>query len=708
MGNFHRFVDPSYHLFAGESFPGSPGGTGTVGAHTYDRINVISGGTGASGSANADAQKSAAGPNQYTYFVAFGEDATSSDANRGMRALAENCDVIDDILRGALPRLLQTPFEDTAVGTVSYADITDDVFVSDNGDTTRSPAELAVVTDGNDNQLEVGGTAVVVTGIQQTGGGASVIGTAADGFYTDPRITFSPGIPNGTTYRIYYGERSSLGRKVEADKLSFLDTQLSDIRNASLEEKVWAQGLNEKYRRSSKYPTTYNLDTAGDGAIIQRDGPAPEVVNNAVDYVTAPKQYQDPYLALWKASPQELDDAADNDYSGYIGYLAITPRHDYGESSSVEASSKGLPSAGFLAAVPRDIRADTLNAKTTLTRVDSTAYVTLNPESGSGDDARVVQLSGSDYFINTNDRTAVRRGVDLLELTWDSGDVEVYVIAEINVTATSAKRRAYLLTLGGEKPTFANNDGTAKARWIQPTFFAGGSLAAQGWASQEYFLNTFTSCPPPPLVESPTSVQARAGGSPFFAGWPLDAEEEPGVQVAAAFEVGGFVTSDSSGVADGRKLSMLRAYANGDLQHLQGGRHSGHLESPGRTSQVHANVSGTDGKEWDPESHYSTPSTALKGSVIGLNFTGAATYTLSLHANYTPRHGDRLVCYLYNEGGGAVSMTWPSSFRFSEGDDSIPSDAGYVAKLEAIYLNMASFGGTDQFYITKTAYDLSP
>ena len=49
MGNFHRFVDPSYNLFAGESFPAAPGGTGTIGTHTYDRINVTSGGTGGGG-----------------------------------------------------------------------------------------------------------------------------------------------------------------------------------------------------------------------------------------------------------------------------------------------------------------------------------------------------------------------------------------------------------------------------------------------------------------------------------------------------------------------------------------------------------------------------------------------------------------------------------------------------------------------------------
>ena len=64
---FHRLGVPSY-------FGGLPGG--------YDYINNAISGT----PANADGAKSG-GPNAGTYFVAFGEDATSSDFNRANKAL---------------------------------------------------------------------------------------------------------------------------------------------------------------------------------------------------------------------------------------------------------------------------------------------------------------------------------------------------------------------------------------------------------------------------------------------------------------------------------------------------------------------------------------------------------------------------------------------------------------------------------------------
>lgn len=700
MGNFHRLIDPTYHLFAGESFAGPPT-DGTIGSHTYSRMNVTATGTGA-GAANMDARKSS-GPNQYTEMVAFGEDATSSDMNRGYRALSENTDTIDDILRGAIPRLVDTPHEDTAVGTVVNIDITDDVFVSDNGDTTRPPGELAIVTDDSDRQLEVGGSPVVVTAVQQTGGGSSVIGTEADGFYTDPRVVVSPGIPNGTTFRVHYGERSTLARRVEIDKLSFFATQLGDAGNTALEEKIWAQGLNEKYRRSSKYPSSYNLDTAGDGAIIQRDGPAPEVVNNAVDYVTAPKQYQDPYLALWKAAPQELDQSGDVDYSGYVGYLALAPRQDTAESSSVEATARGLPAAGFMTAVPRDIRADTLNSKTTLTRIDSTVDVTLNPESGVGDDARVVELGTNEYFANASNDTAVRDGHDLLVLTWDTGlpteHSETYVIANSRVTATNTNRRAHLRTLGGEKPTFANAD-TAKARWLQPTVVLGGAAADASAAGLEYGLGNFAVLAPFPLFEDPLNTEDPTPA--FFSGWPYDRAVETSSADVPALTCGAFQPST------GTKFTGLKLYGDGDIVASRG-RHSGSLESPGKGITRSIASAGT--TNWDPMSYPSSGGVDDRGgSALGIGFTGAAAfvYTLALHSSYTPRVGDRLVLYVYNKDGATVTMNWPSSFIFSEGDDTIPVDAGYIAKYELFYADLSSFGGTDGFLVTKTAYDLSP
>ena len=49
----------------------------------------------------ADGKRSG-GPNDGTYLVAFGEDATSAALNRGLSALAENTDQLDDLMRRAL------------------------------------------------------------------------------------------------------------------------------------------------------------------------------------------------------------------------------------------------------------------------------------------------------------------------------------------------------------------------------------------------------------------------------------------------------------------------------------------------------------------------------------------------------------------------------------------------------------------------------
>ena len=87
---FHRFKDPTYWLGESGSFPGALFGK------DYDRVNIISEGTGSGGSAYADGKK-VGGPNAGTYFTAFGEDATSSNFNRGFRALAENTDYLDNL-----------------------------------------------------------------------------------------------------------------------------------------------------------------------------------------------------------------------------------------------------------------------------------------------------------------------------------------------------------------------------------------------------------------------------------------------------------------------------------------------------------------------------------------------------------------------------------------------------------------------------------
>jgi hypothetical protein len=168
----------------------------------------------------ADAGKKSSGPNEGTYFVAFGEDGTSSNANRTHQALAENTDFLDDVLHVEIPVVAnQDGLAAGALGTLALTG--HDVWVG----TIPFPAGTAVdnlnrlisivyspasVTNGEtpyDEVINGAGKKVEITDIQD-GGGTSVLGTVG-GFYVNPTLIISPAIPSGTQYRIIFGKKSS-------------------------------------------------------------------------------------------------------------------------------------------------------------------------------------------------------------------------------------------------------------------------------------------------------------------------------------------------------------------------------------------------------------------------------------------------------------------------------------------------------------------
>jgi hypothetical protein len=193
----HRYVTPTY-------FGGLPG--------THDLINVTSGGVGASdGSALVAPQKPPPHPNQGTYFVAFGEDATSADANRGFRALAENTDFLDDIVHA--DQSIPTLSASVVVGApVSSLVVTGDVFVGAAGalDDQRTRSGLIALTDGNGIPLHVFTGSVwepvLVTKIHD-GGGFSVLGTD---YFVNPTVDVVPDIPAFGVYRTAHYVRGNL------------------------------------------------------------------------------------------------------------------------------------------------------------------------------------------------------------------------------------------------------------------------------------------------------------------------------------------------------------------------------------------------------------------------------------------------------------------------------------------------------------------
>lgn len=183
--SFHRLTVPVYT-------GGLPGG--------YDYINNALAGT----PSPADGAL-AAGLNAGSYFFGFGEQVTSQGVNRGFKALAQNCDTLDDLLHRDLAVTTRTA-DVTAVGAVSSVVLTGpDIFLGPGG-TPATPEgynTIFEVLDDLDNEITDGTSTCRVTAIA---GGA--VGTGfSSGNIT---LTITPAIPNGKVYRVYYGTRSNL------------------------------------------------------------------------------------------------------------------------------------------------------------------------------------------------------------------------------------------------------------------------------------------------------------------------------------------------------------------------------------------------------------------------------------------------------------------------------------------------------------------
>ena len=193
----HRYKYPTY-------FGGLPG--------THDLINVVSEGTGlGDGSAIVSPQKAGPHPNAGTYFVAFGEDGLSSNVNRGLKAVAENTDFLDDIVHAdqTIPTVGTSV---TPLSPVSSVVITGSIFVGGGTETNdqRTRSGLVAVLDGDGYPLHIlsGGIYVpVLISKIHDGAGSSVLGS---GYYTNPTVDFFPAVPTGQAYRLVYGVRGNL------------------------------------------------------------------------------------------------------------------------------------------------------------------------------------------------------------------------------------------------------------------------------------------------------------------------------------------------------------------------------------------------------------------------------------------------------------------------------------------------------------------
>lgn len=183
MSNFHRLTVPSY-------FGGLPSG--------YDYINNATSGT----PANANGVLTY-GPNIGSYFIGFGDDATSADGNRPAQALAQNTDYLDNLMRSDLVQMARTPSSTVSGSPQTSVTITGtgNIWLGSGG---YSFEDLFHVVDSNERDIEVSGTKVVVSAI-------SAGGTLGGGFATaNVTLTLNVGVPVGVTFYLYYCSRTNL------------------------------------------------------------------------------------------------------------------------------------------------------------------------------------------------------------------------------------------------------------------------------------------------------------------------------------------------------------------------------------------------------------------------------------------------------------------------------------------------------------------
>lgn len=459
---FHRYRDPSYNLLGG-SFPGA------VGAETYDRLNVTDGGTGGGdGSSNVSPQKSGPHPNAGTYMVAFRDDGTSANANRGIAAVAENTDVLDDIVRGSIPRPVALNVTNPSGTQVTLTGL--DVFVGDTALT--DPRQFFYAVSQATGEVMYNGTTPIYVTAVDDGAGTPVVG---NGFQAEPRLTFSAAVTEDFT--LFYGGRASFANAIEAPNR---DMSFGLAMRAAVAgfygQSFYLSGLDERYRRATG-PTSasLNTNTPGDGRRINRDGGALQLV---APTRTPGQKVTDPFYALIHRDQQPRADEANigesdvsgdwnNDAGGDVGMFGYSP-HRALNGAAGEYAPPYRAGAALLEVTPRHLRAtDGFGGFIPKTAINPLGTATLNP-AGAG--SNIVQCAAGDIFRNSWG-TALRLYADLLLIQRANGDRELYLITGITADNRVTVRR---FENDGVGPSFPADE-SANIQLLQPSVKIGGS-----------------------------------------------------------------------------------------------------------------------------------------------------------------------------------------------------------------------------------------
>jgi len=333
---------------------------------------------------------------------------------------------------------------------------------------------------------------------------ASIVGAAiGDGWFTGVGLTvnFTGVVPAGLTYRLYYGTRATL-QSIPIEAFSFttirnsvavdedLQTILKELHSAGGDtwDDAWAStiddltksGLNERYRLSTTGGSG-TVDTAGDGALIHRDGQAMTLESSAaLGSYLYPNTPSDPYSAHHKttAGPGPQTDIVDRENSdGGTGYVNVQQQR-LTTSSGMRMNALAYSLASRIDAIERHFSNSLIGTANIRTKIVPTngSGTLLNPDAGTGyNDRRTIQLASGDYFwesISGNKTSEVAIGRDLIEITYFGGKKQVCVITELFGTDP---RKARLLNLTGGGLSFPSGAVVtdAKFRFIKLKYWQG-------------------------------------------------------------------------------------------------------------------------------------------------------------------------------------------------------------------------------------------
>lgn len=475
MAKLHRFTTPAYYT-GGGTFPVEPG-------VTFDYINVVSGGIGAGGSAFADGAKGA-GPNAGTYFMAFGEDATSSNFNRPQRALAENCDYLDD----ALHRSIATPAIASGIAALSTQVVLPVGTYLGPGGLTNDVAGLralfSLLNANADEEITTnpGGVAVVVD--HMTGNAGDLAKITGAGGYADNAITavFTAAVPAGITARLWYGARSNLATlpsdaftsiKIRSaqEVSAAVENVLRNLHGNSLDwNAAWTMtifelatgGFDSFYRHrttpgfqsvppASNLPANTAVDTPGAGSWYIRDGVAMAGYSRMGIQGAA---FGDPLNALWKTYFQDTASSA----TGFAAY----GRRRFTNVANETTTRPGL--ATYLSLVQHN---QTGSQVSFYTNVPAGSTCTVALVSGEGN----VVLTQAGAYWSDGAESAIAVGYDMVEITWTESAVtkpRTYVISGYIDTTTIRVRNP-----DGTVPVFPVGPAAGTVTWIKTSWAIG-------------------------------------------------------------------------------------------------------------------------------------------------------------------------------------------------------------------------------------------